>query len=90
MATTWNRTEELDLDLTLNIILAQVCSADLDLVPAEGTAFWPFDFRLVDWSVLAECDVAVQDEEAKLIVLQVAHRTEPDHLLVSCRLLLLG
>lgn len=60
-----DRLEELYLDLTLNLVFAQICGTYLDLIPLEGSTFRSLDLRLVDWCVLAGCDVSVNDEEAE-------------------------
>ena len=57
--------EEFKLDLSLNFILAEVCSAYLDLIPFKDAAFGPLDLRLVDWCVLSWRNIPVNDEEAE-------------------------
>ena len=65
MTATWIRLEEFKFYLPLDIILTKVSCADLNLIPFEGTAFWPFDLTFVDRCELANADVSVDDEEAE-------------------------
>ena len=63
MLTTGHRPEKFKLNLALNLVLAEVCRADLNLIPLVGAALGPLDLRFVDWSKLARSDLAVDNEE---------------------------
>ena len=65
MFTAGDGPEEFKLDLSLNFILAEVCSAYLDLVPFKDAAFGPLNLRLVDRCVLSWRNIPVNDEEAE-------------------------
>ena len=65
MLTTWHRPEKFKLNLTLDLVLAQVCGADLDLVPLEGAAFGPLDLRFEDRSILTRRNLTIDNEEAE-------------------------
>ena len=65
MLATWHRPEKFKLNLTLDFVLAEVCGADLNLIPLEGAAFRPLNLRFVDWCKLARCDLTVDNEEAE-------------------------
>ena len=63
MLTTGHRPEKFKLNLALNLVLAEVCRADLNLIPLVGATLGPLDLRFVDWSKLARSDLAVDNEE---------------------------
>ena len=65
MLATWHRPEKFKLYLALNLVFAQICRADLNLIPLKGSAFGPLDLRLVDWCKLARRDLTVDNEEAE-------------------------
>ena len=65
MLTTWHRPEKFKLNLALDLVLAEVCGADLDLVPLEGSALRPFDLRFEDRGILAWSDLTIDNEEAE-------------------------
>ena len=65
MLTTWHRPEKFKLNLSLDLVLTEVCGADLDLVPLEGAAFGPLDLRFVDRGKLAWRDLTIDNEEAE-------------------------
>ena len=65
MTATGIRLEEFKFDLPLDIILAKVCGADLNLVPLESSAFRSLDLTFVNWRELSNADVPVDDEEAQ-------------------------
>jgi len=80
---TWDGSEEFKFDFPLDLVLAQVSCAELDLVPAEASALWPLDLALVDWSPLTERDIAVDDEEAQAGFCELTDRREHDDLAVG-------
>ena len=63
MLTTWHRPEKFKLNLALNLILAQICSADLNLIPLVCAALGPLDLRFVDWRKLTRSDLTIDNEE---------------------------
>ena len=65
MLTTGHRPEKFKLNLALNLVLAEVCRADLNLIPLIGATFRPLDLRFVDWSKLARSDLAADNEEGE-------------------------
>ena len=65
MFTIWHRPEKFKLDLTLDLVLAEVCGADLNLIPLKSSAFRSLDLRLVDWCKLARSNLTVDNEEAE-------------------------
>lgn len=89
MSTVRVRPEELNLDLSLDLVLAQVSCAKLHLVPAEHAGLGSLDLRLVDRSVLAQRDVPVHDEEAKLALVELSDWVESDHFHIGSGLQLL-
>ena len=84
MFATRDRLEELDLYLALNLIFTQICGTYLDLIPLEGSTFRSLDLRLVDWCVLAGCDVSVNDEEAEIALWKRRDWIEKNNLCI-CR-----
>ena len=91
MASTGHRTEKFNFDLALDIIFAQICRADLHLVPIETISSWSLDFRLIDRCVLTKSDLPIHDEEAEISFWQGSHRVELHDLLISgCFLLFCG
>ena len=65
MLATWHRPEKFKLNLAFNLVFAQICGADLNLIPLEGAAFWPLDLRFVDRGKLAWRDLTIDHEEAE-------------------------
>ena len=65
MLATWHRPEKFNLNLALDFVLAEVCGADLNLIPLESATFGPLNLRLVDWCKLARCNLTVDNEEAE-------------------------
>ena len=65
MLATWHRPEKFKLNLALDFVLAEVCRADLNLIPLKSAAFGPLDLRFVDWCKFARCDLTVDNEEAE-------------------------
>jgi len=58
--------EELDLNLLLDVIFAQVCRPDLNLIPDElFTAKRLLNLRLVHGDPLARAQILVDDEEVE-------------------------
>ena len=82
---TGDRPEEFKLDLSLNLILAEVRCTNLDLVPFESATFLPLDLRLVNWGVLPWGNVPVNDEEAETAVVKLSDWVENDNLCVGRR-----
>ena len=78
MFATWDRSEEFKLDLSLNLILAKICGANLDLVPLEAPARLSDDLTLVDGRVLSRSNIPIDYEEAETVVIDDANRIE-DH-----------
>ena len=77
------RFEELNLDLALDLIFAQIGRANLHLVPLERSAFGALDLRFVDRGVLAESQVSVNDEETETGLWKRSHWVEHDDLSVG-------
>ena len=51
----------------LDIIFAQVCGANLDLIPLKGPSTdWLLNFWFVNWGEFARGDEPVNDEKAKV------------------------
>ena len=88
--TAGHRPKEFNLDLSLDLVLAEVRRAYLHLVPLEGTAFGALDLRLVDGGVLTRGQIPVNDEEAKRTIRQRGHRVEHDNLSIRSRRLFLS
>ena len=65
MLATWHRPEKFKLNLTFNLVFAEVCGADLNLIPLESATFGPLNLRFIDWCKLARCDLTVDNEEAE-------------------------
>ena len=85
-----HRFEEFKLDFTLNLVSAEICGADLQLIPFECPTFWPLNFRLVDRGKLAWSDVSVDDEKAKSTFRERSHWVGYDDFSVGCRLHFFG
>lgn len=66
-----HRPEELKLDLSVDIILAQVSRSDLNLVPLKNSVDRFDDLRLVDWDVLTWLQLLVQNEKAQARFVQL-------------------
>ena len=79
MLATWNRFEEFNFNFALNVILAQVGCANLNLIPAESTTLWSLDLRLVDRGELTGGNVSVKDEEREAVLRQSGDRVEADN-----------
>ena len=90
MLATGDRFEKFNLNFPLNVVLAEVGSAHLHLVPLESPGFRPLDLRLVDRSEFALRDVSEDDEEATATFGQSSLRVEEGHLRVGSRHLLLS
>ena len=74
--------EELDLNLRLDIVLAQVCRSDLNLIPDElFAAKRLLNLRLVYGDPLARAQILIDDEEVEAAgALKFCRRGENDHL----------
>ena len=90
MLTTWHRPEKFKLNLTLNLVFAEVSGAYLNLIPLEGTAFRPLDLRFVDRGKLAWRDLTIDHEEAEAGFLECGDRIKDHYFSVSLRCHLLG
>jgi hypothetical protein len=85
------RSEELNLNLTLDIVLAKICRPDLNLIPSEEALLSLFYLRFVNRNVLAQADTLVKDEERETAhVFQLRFRGELNHLGVRCGFLLVS
>ena len=85
MLATWNRFEEFNFNFALNIILAQIGCANLNLIPAESTTLGSLDLRLVDRGELTGGKVSVKDEEREAVLGQSGDRVEADNFRIgSC------
>lgn len=71
-----NGFKQFKFNFSLDFVLAEICSPDLNLVPPVGSSFPPFDFALVDRCPLANSQVPVDDEEAKIVVGHGCNRVE--------------
>ena len=80
---TWHRLEEFKFYFALNVVSAEVCRSDLNLIPAVASCLLILDLRLVDWSVLAKRKLSVDDEEAQTRVWKRANRIEDDDLRIG-------
>ena len=65
MLATWHRPEKFKLNLALDFVLAEVCGADLNLIPLKCSIFRSFDLRFVNWCKLTRSDLTVDNEEAE-------------------------
>ena len=65
MLTIWHRPEKFKLDLALDLVFAEVCGADLNLIPLECSVLRPLDLRFVNWCKLTRSDLTVDNEEAE-------------------------
>ena len=70
----------------LDIIFAQVCGANLDLIPLKGpSTYWLLNFWFINWGEFAWGDEPVNDEEAEAwAVYSFNLWIENDHLGVGC------
>lgn len=84
-----DRLKEFKFYFPLYIILAKIRRSDLHLVEFVSASLSPLDLTLVDWCVLTERHVAVDDEEAEAALAQLSNGVEHDDLAVGiCSLLL--
>ena len=90
MLTTWYRPEKFKLNLTLDLVFAEVCGADLHLVPFEGASLWSLDLRFVDRGKLARRDLTIDHEEAEAGLLECGDWVKDHYFSVSLRCHLLG
>ena len=84
-----DRLEEFKFYFPLDLILAKICSPDLDLIESVATAFSPLDLALVNGRVLTQRDVAVDDEEAETGFIELSDGVEHDDFAVGRGCLLL-
>ena len=75
------RTEKFDLNLVFNVVLAKISASNLNLIVIIGSILSSLNLRLEHRCELAECNLSIDDEEAKTAtILQLSHGVEHDDL----------